>query len=229
MGGVGKTSLAQLVYNDKKVEDIFDVKAWVCVSEDFDVVRVTKAVLESVGTSENCDGKDLNWLQVKLKEKVQGKKFLVIMDDVWNENYEGWTKLRAPFEAGAPGSRILVTTRNHGVSSMMGTLNALDARDFSAFPDLKDIGEDIVKKCKGLPLAATTIGGLLRTRRGPDEWKEVLHSRIWGTTEEGSGIIPALMLSYHHLPSHLKRCFAYCSIFPKGYEFESNNYSIMDG
>ncbi|KAB1202506.1 putative disease resistance RPP13-like protein 1 [Morella rubra] len=139
MGGMGKTTLAQLVYNDEKLKGIFEVKAWVCVSDDFDVVRVTKAVLESVD-SEKCDGKALDWLQVKLKEKLRGKKF-------WSWMMFG-----------------LKTTKP----------NALDARDFSAFPDLKDIGEDIAKKCKGLPLAATTIGGLLRSKRGRDEWKEVL-------------------------------------------------------
>ena len=86
MGGLGKTTLAQLVYNDDDVSSYFDLKAWVCVSEDFDIVRVSKEILKSI-TSEHCnDGDDLNSIQVKLKEKLNGKKFLVILDDVWNED-----------------------------------------------------------------------------------------------------------------------------------------------
>jgi hypothetical protein len=245
MGGIGKTTLAQLIYNDETVQKSFRLKAWACVSEDFDVDGVTKSILQSL-TSENCDGKDRNWLQVKLKEKLEGNKFLVVLDDLWNENYHDWTILRAPFLAGAPGSRIVITTRNQGVSSTTGTLparhlevlsneaclsvftqHALGAIDFSAHPNLKDIGEKIVEKCKGLPLAAKTLGGLLRTTLDCYEWEGVLNSKIWYIPEERSGIVPALMLSYHHLPSHLKRCFAYCSILPKDYEFQEQQLVLL--
>jgi hypothetical protein len=243
MGGLGKTTLAQLVYNDEKVQRFFNLKAWACVSEDFDAFRVTKTILKSV-VSESSDesdlnDNDLNMLQVKLKEKLSGKKFLVILDDVWNENYHNWTILRAPFEAGAPGSAIVITTRNQVVSSTTGsvpeyrlqvlsndsclsvfTQHALGASNFGRHPDLRDIGEKIVERCKGLPLAAKTLGGLLRTTLDHDKWEDVLESNIWDIPEERSGILPALMLSYHHLPSHLKRCFMYCSILPKDYEFE---------
>ena len=86
MGGLGKTTLAQLVYNDDDVSSYFDLKAWVCVSEDFDIVRVSKEILKSI-TPEPCnDGDGLNSIQVKLKEKLNGKKFLIILDDVWNED-----------------------------------------------------------------------------------------------------------------------------------------------
>ncbi|XP_059443221.1 putative disease resistance RPP13-like protein 1 [Corylus avellana] len=245
MGGIGKTTLAQLLFNDKKVEGLFDLKSWACVSEDFDAERVTKTILQSL-TSENCNGKDQNWLQVKLKEKLEGKKFLVVLDDLWNEKYHDWTILRAPFLTGALGSTIVITTRNEGVSSTTGTVpayplhvlsndaclslftqHALGASDFSAHPNLQDIGEEIVKRCKGLPLAAKTLGGLLRTKRDRDGWKGVLESKIWNIREEKNEIVPALMLSYHHLPSHLKRCFAYCSIFPKDYEFEEQQLVLL--
>ncbi|CAK9180000.1 unnamed protein product [Ilex paraguariensis] len=96
MGGVGKTTLAQLVYNDEKVEDFFDLKAWVCVSEEFNVYMITKIILEEV-TKEICDSKALNMLQVSLKEKLSRRKFLIVLDDVWNENYEKWDLLCAPF------------------------------------------------------------------------------------------------------------------------------------
>ncbi|KAF3968476.1 hypothetical protein CMV_007631 [Castanea mollissima] len=181
MGGMGKTTLAQLVYNDIEVSNYFDVKAWGCVSEDFDIVKVTREILQSA-TSESCNDNNLDLLQVKLKGKLSGKKFLLVLDDVWNENYNDWTRLRCPFEFGAPGSKIIITTRNDRVSSTMGTTqayklkelpddaclivfiqNTLGTTDFSAYPELQEFGPKILERCQGLPLAAKALGGLLHT------------------------------------------------------------------
>nr|XP_023880789.1 putative disease resistance RPP13-like protein 1 [Quercus suber] len=246
MGGLGKTTLAQLVYNDDDVNCYFDLKAWACVSDDFDIVRVTKVILESIIAPETYDVNDLNLLQVKLKEKLSDKKFLHILDDVWNEDYNDWTKLRSPFEFGAPGSKIIVTTRNHGVSLTMGTTptyelkdlsndacwrvftqHALGATDFTMHPELEEIGRDILDKCKGSPLAAKVLGGLLRAKHSCDEWKNVLNSKIWDIPEEKSSILSILKLSYEYLPSHLKRCFAYCSLFPKDYKFKEKELVLL--
>ncbi|KAG2664533.1 hypothetical protein I3760_16G086400 [Carya illinoinensis] len=248
MGGIGKTTVAQLVYNNEKVESFFDLKAWACVSQDFDVAKVTKTILQSMSKELDCADQDLNWLQVELKKILHEKRFLVILDDVWNEKYSDWILLRAPFEAGAPGSSIIITTRNRGVSSLMGNIkvepfqlellptdaclsifsqHALDAKDFSAHPDLKDIGEEIVSRCKALPLSVKTVGGLLRSTQDRNEWEKVLKSKIWDIPQESSGIAPSLMLSYHNLPAHLKRCFAYCSILPKNYEFEEEEVVLL--
>ncbi|XP_022747725.1 putative disease resistance RPP13-like protein 1 [Durio zibethinus] len=237
MGGIGKTTLAQLVYNDDSIKDHFDLRAWVCVSDEFDIIRITKTILLSV-TSETCDMNDLNLLQVKLKGKLWRKKFLLVLDDIWNDNYNDWLTLRSPFDAGEPGSKIIVTTRSSKVSSIMTTAadyslqclseedslrmlahDALERKDFTRHPDLKEIGVDISKKCDGLPLATKTIGGLLRTRVNRDAWKDILESDIWNLPQRGSDIIPALWLSYYYLPSQLKQCFAYCSLVPKDYEF----------
>ncbi|MBA0729005.1 hypothetical protein Golax_025491 [Gossypium laxum] len=246
MAGVGKTTLAQLVYNDVKVESIFDLRVWVCVSEEFDVVKVTATVLQAV-SMEGCNLKDLNLLQVSLKEKLFGKKILVVLDDVWNENYEQWEVLRMPFIAAETGSRILVTTRNERVASIMTTCgtyrlkeltnddclslftwHALGTSDFEGHPSLRGIGEEIARKCKGLPLAAKTLGGLLRTKGNhQEEWEDVLKSKIWDLPEERSSILPALRLSYHYLPFHLKRCFSYCALFPKDYEFEKDELVLL--
>ncbi|XP_065625078.1 putative disease resistance protein At3g14460 isoform X2 [Quercus suber] len=242
MGGLGKTTLAQLVYNDEDVSSYFDLKAWVCVSEDFDIVRLSKEILKSIPSGHCNDGDDLNSIQVKLKEKLNGKKFLVILDDVWNEDYNSWTQLCCPFEFGAPGSKIIVTTRSHEVSKIMETTSpyklrelsndacrrlflqhALGSTDFVAHPELEEIGREILGLCKGSPLAAKVLGGALRTKRNPNEWKNVLNSKIW----EKKGIISVLELSYQYLPSHLKRCFAYCSLFPKDYEFEENELVLL--
>ncbi|GKU88521.1 hypothetical protein SLEP1_g2773 [Rubroshorea leprosula] len=246
MGGVGKTTLAQFVYNDEKVENLFELRVWVCVSEDFDVVRLTEILLQSV-TKGSCHSKgDLNSLQLRLREELSRKKFLIVLDDVWNENYKRWDVLRRPFLAGTAGSKVLVTTRSERVASIMTTCevyhlqalsddacmslfatHALRASNFDGQANLKGIGGEIVKKCKGLPLATKTLGGLLRGKVNYDEWEDMLRSKIRDIPEERGGIIPDLKLSYHHLPSHLKRCFAYCAIFPKDYEFDKNELVLL--
>ncbi|XP_022748113.1 LOW QUALITY PROTEIN: putative disease resistance RPP13-like protein 1 [Durio zibethinus] len=244
MGGIGKTTLAQLVYNDATVHDHFDLKAWVCVSDDFDVTRITKAIFQAV-TSKACNDNDLNSLQEKLKE-LSGKNFLIVLDDVWDVKYHDWTILQSPFLTRTPASKIIVTTRISAVYSTMGASfahclevlseddclsvfaqHALGAKDFEGHPNLKEVAEKIVRKCNGLPLAAKTLGGLARTDIDLDAWEKILESEIWKLSDHRFDIIPALQLSYHHLPPHLKRCFAYCSILPKDYEFQEREIILL--
>ncbi|TYH21172.1 hypothetical protein ES288_A04G021700v1 [Gossypium darwinii] len=242
MGGIGKTTLAQLVYNDPSIEESFDHKSWVCVSDDFDAVNITKTILRSLD-ADSRDENDLNLLQVKLKKKLTGKRFLLVLDDIWNESYRDWTILRKPFGA---GTKIIVTTRLEKVSSNVDSVkvfyldklshhdclsifaqHALKARNFDGHPQFKEIGENIVRRCNGLPLAAEAIGSLLRTVTDHSEWEKVYESEMWDLPEDTCGLIPALRLSYHYLPPHLKRCFEYCSIFPKDYEFEEEEIILL--
>ncbi|CAL2237669.1 unnamed protein product [Prunus armeniaca] len=235
MGGIGKTTLARMLYNDNKVKEHFTLKAWACVSEDYDAIRVTKTLLESV-TSKPCKKTDLNLLQVELSEELRGKKFLFVLDDLWNEKYTDWNYLQTPFTSGARGSKVLVTTRNKNIASFMQnvpiqTLEPLSHEDCwfllakhanvnsSSHPTLEEIGKKIARKCNGLPLAAQTLGGVLRSRPDSEVWNRVLNSSIWELPYEKSDILPALGLSYHYLPAKLKQCFIYCSILPKDYEF----------
>ncbi|KAF5471264.1 hypothetical protein F2P56_011710 [Juglans regia] len=244
IGGLGKTTLAQLVYNDERVKEYFDLKAWACVSDEFDVFKVTKAILEGVpGSSANGDGKTLDWLQNTLNESLMGKKFLLVLDDVWNDNYIKWEELSKPFRFGAQGSRVLVTTREERVASVMQTtltynLKTLPEKEcWSLFvrhaflgsisdmhPELEAIGRQIVEKCKGLPLAIKTIGALLWSKVDADDWNKLLKSEVWDMPTE---IFPALRLSYKYLPSHLKQCFAYCSIFPKDHFFTKEELVLL--
>lgn len=245
MGGIGKTTLAQLVYNDYRVRNHFDLMVWTCVSDDFDISRITKTIFEQV-TSQGCHFKDLNMLQVKLKQKLSKRKFLLVLDDVWIDDCEAWEILCLPFLSGIFGSKILVTTRNEIVASIMScsrsfylkelnsddslsllAQHALGARDLNEYSDLKEIGEKIVNKCNNLPLAVKTLGGLLRSKLNSNEWEDVLYSNIWDIVDDKNKILPALRLSYHHLPPHLKRCFVYCSIFPKDYEFDKYELILL--
>ncbi|XP_058079758.1 putative disease resistance protein RGA3 [Magnolia sinica] len=121
MGGVGKTTLVQFAYNDEKVVKHFELRMWVCVSDEFDVRRVTKAIIESA-TDSKCDLLDMDLLQCRLQEKLSGKKFLLVLDDVWDENPENRDQLKRFLTGGARGSKIIVTTRIEEVASIMGTL-----------------------------------------------------------------------------------------------------------
>nr|CAN67336.1 hypothetical protein VITISV_004414 [Vitis vinifera] len=249
MAGVGKTTLAQFAYNHYKVKSHFDLRAWVCVSDEFDVVGVTRTILQSVATdmSDVNDVNDLNQLQVKLNDKLSGKKFLLVLDDVWSWDCNKWNLLFKPMRTGAKGSRIIVTTRDQRVGpavrassdypleglsnddclSLFAQHAFIHTRNFDNHPHLRAVGERIVKKCRGLPLAAKALGGMLRTQLNRDAWEEILGSKIWELPEENNSILPALKLSYHHLSSHLKRCFAYCSIFPKDSEFNVDELVLL--
>ena len=118
MGGVGKTTLTQIIYNDGRVEIGFDMRVWVCVSDDFNVVAITKAILESI-TKTPFEFQSLEWLQENLKNEMKDKRFFLVLDDVWNENPHHWDFLQAPFNVGVQGSVVLVTTRNENVASIM--------------------------------------------------------------------------------------------------------------
>ncbi|XP_028943760.2 putative disease resistance RPP13-like protein 1 [Malus domestica] len=237
MAGVGKTTLAGQVLKDMVATQMFQPAVWVCVSDNFNLERVTKQILQSI-TSRQYTTEDYEKVQNDLHKELAGKKFLIVLDDVWKTcSYGEWMKLQSPFRDGAQGSKIVVTTRDTDVSKMMGAATlvhnlvpmendvCLQVFEQHAFlnannnrpPNYELLKEKIVAKCRGLPLAARTLGGVL-LRKEIDEWEEILDNKLWSLSNEHD-ILPVLRLSYFYLPSHLKRCFAYCSILPNDYEF----------
>ncbi|KAM3398891.1 hypothetical protein P3S68_002407 [Capsicum galapagoense] len=232
MGGVGKTTLAKAAYNDENVKSYFNLKAWFCVSEPYDAIRITKGLLQEIGSFDLKDDNNLNQLQAKLKESLKGKRFLIVLDDMWNDDYNEWNDLRTPFVPGDMGSKIIVTTRKKDVAGMMGSgavnvgtlsreaswalfkRHSLENRDpLKEHPELEEVGKQISDKCKGLPLALKTLAGFLCSKSEEDEWTDVLRSEIWELSRRPNGILPALMLSYNDLPAHLKQCFAFCDCY----------------
>ncbi|WKA00250.1 hypothetical protein VitviT2T_018629 [Vitis vinifera] len=124
MGGIGKTTVTQLVYNDRRVEECFDLKAWVCVSDEFDLVKIMKTILKAINSGTSNDN-DLNLLQLKLKESHSREKFLLILDDVWNEDYiNRWVRVEGKACALAGHYPPVVvrshleTHRTHGVEKV---------------------------------------------------------------------------------------------------------------
>ncbi|CAN1190388.1 Putative disease resistance RPP13-like protein 1 [Linum perenne] len=236
-GGVGKTTLAKLVYSDSKIQEHFQIGAWISVSEKFDADGITKEILEGI-SGKSSDNRTLDQLQIELKGRLAHKKFLLILDDVWDENDGDWDLLKRPLKHGAKGSKIIATTRHLNAASALPnsetySLSPLTNDDcwtlfsncasvdgsLSASPELETIGREIVEKCQGLPLAVKTVGALLHSEQDAETWRKILSSTLWNLETK---IVPALILTYHYLPSYLKQCFAYCAIFPKDYTFEKD-------
>jgi len=203
LGGLGKTTLAKWVYNDERVVQSFQLRIWVCVSEDFSVTRLIKEILKST-----CSTINENWiadtLQIRLRELLNNKKFLLVLDDVWNEDRTKWIELGDFLIDGSKGSKIIVTTRSDLVASVMNTDSTYNLQGLSqddclslfvkcAFkegeekqhPNLLKIGKEIVRKCKGVPLAVRTLGSLLHSKVDERGWEFVRDNEIWKLEQKG--------------------------------------------
>nr|XP_023876130.1 putative disease resistance protein RGA3 [Quercus suber] len=245
IGGLGKTTIAQLVFNDEEIKNHFELKLWVCVSENFNVKIIVEKILECI---KNEKPKDLqmNTLVSDLEKGINGKRYLLVLDDVWNEDREKWSELKKILMGGTRGSRILVTTRSEIVAKISQpiqpyVLKGLDEQQawslfkkmaFEEGEELKngsfvEIGKEILKKCAGVPLAIRTIGGLLYFKKTEMEWLSFKINELSKIRLNESDILPTLKLSYDHLTSHLKQCFAYCSLFPKDYEIDKSSLINM--
>lgn len=241
--GVGKTTLARDVFDSDTATKFFGLKIWVGLSQENDVVMATRKIIESVA-QEECHFSSFDLMQRRLREIVTGKRFLIVLDNVCNEELDFWERLQAPMAGnGATGSAVLVTTRSKMVSRNMQARSfwlkglpfphcwslfldrafpsAEGRKILEEDPELERIGSDIVWKCQGLPLLVKLVGSLLYSERDVDEWRCV-RDEMPENEEASRSILPTLRVSYDHLPLHLKHCFAFCSVFPVGYEFDKD-------
>ncbi|XP_050261367.1 putative disease resistance protein RGA3 isoform X6 [Quercus robur] len=235
IGGLGKTTLAQYVYNDRIVKAHFELKIWVCVSDVFDVKTIVENIIISA-TRKKPESLIMEHLQTELREILNQKMYLLVLDDVWNENEETWGKLRTLLLDGKRGSKVVITTRTKLVADITSPMSQYPLKGLSqdqswsllkqlAFEEgqetintnFKAIGMDIVKKCKGMPLAIKIIGRILNHKKTEAEWSYIKNIELTKVPKLKDGIMPVLKLSYDHLPPHLRCCFAYCSLFPKDY------------
>ncbi|XP_039688450.1 putative disease resistance protein RGA3 [Medicago truncatula] len=257
IGGLGKTTLAKAVFNDKSLDETFPLKMWVCVSDDFELKNLLVKILNAASVSgssadpnpihqESFTNLDLEQLQNRLRNVIAGKKFLLVLDDVWNEDRVKWVELKYLIQVGAEESKVLVTTRSHSIAKMMGTntsyiLEGLSLEDSLSvfvkwafkeeeekkYPELVEIGKEIVQKCGGLPLALRTLGSSLFLKFDVEEWKFIRDSEIWNLPQKEDDILPGLKLSYDQLPSYLKQCFACFSLFEKNFDFSNFHVSVL--
>ncbi|XP_078153217.1 putative disease resistance protein RGA3 [Carex rostrata] len=238
MGGIGKTTLAKRIFNDKRIGEAFQLKIWVCISKEVKGVEVLKCMIREAG-GEHGAAQERSELVPILVRTIQKKKFLLVLDDVWEESRKVWDDLlRAPMNGAAHGSRLLVTTRDERVangirvarSHRVDKLSDVDGWSLlikqvapngieSEIQDFKEIGMQIVEKCDGLPLAIKSIGGVLRTKGNTrDNWEAILRSNVWSMDGLSGDIHRAFYLSYEDLQAPLKQCFIFCSLFPEDCE-----------
>ena len=247
IGGLGKTTLAKLVFNDKRMDDLFQLKMWVCISDDFDIRQIVIKIINSasdptisVVPQESMNNLDIEQLQSRLRHKLSCQKYLLVLDDVWNDNRAKWMELKDLIKVGEFGSKIIVTTRSNSIASMMGTVPSYVLEGLSvenclslflkwAFregeekehPNLVDIGKEIVKKCRGVLLAVKTSGSSLFSIFDSERWEIMRDHELWNLKQQEDDILPSLKLSYDQMPSYLRHCFAFFSLYPKDFGFTS--------
>nr|XP_027120363.1 putative disease resistance protein RGA3 [Coffea arabica] len=235
MGGLGKTTLAQLAYNDPGIDGHFDTKIWICVSEKFEVTRLFKLVLESL-TKRKVKTESRDVIVQDVRKELKWKRYLIVLDDMWDERSQLWDDFFQCLVGitNTQGNWILVTTRKLNVASIVAThptyrLEILSDDDCwsilieKAFgggevpKELEEVRTGITKRCQGLPLAANVIGGLLRIKR-KEEWLPIIESGLLHLSENENTVMQLLKLSFDHLPTaSIKKCFAYCSILDKDF------------
>ncbi|KAK1271355.1 putative disease resistance RPP13-like protein 1 [Acorus gramineus] len=223
MGGIGKTTLAQKIYNNGRIQSHFQKRIWVCVSKYVHEIDVLKEIITQAG-GQCGEDRSKEALTSKMKSVLSGKRFLLVLDDLWSDQV--WKDcLRVPLHDSTSDSMVLITTRNGEIATQMGAaytheMGVLSDDDAWSVlckvanqggnarnidQSMEEVGMKIVKKCKGLPLAIKVIGGVLM----------------------GKGIAPELQLSYIDLPPYLKPCFLYCSLFPEDYEISQTELTRM--
>ncbi|VAI93169.1 unnamed protein product [Triticum turgidum subsp. durum] len=245
MAGAGKSTLAQCVYDhekkckQEKLEGHFDIVMWIHVSQQFGLDSIFREMFEGA-TGKACDNfNSRNVLKEKLEDELRGKQILLVLDDVWynsrnSGDREELQMLISPLNVGKAGSRILVTSRTEAGLVALGAvkercipISDLDDKVFLemfmryALRDarvsdhdrliLEMIGADIARKLKRSPLAARTVGSRLREIQTVQFWRSQKDRDLMNDT------MGALWWSYQYLDEQVRRCFAYCSIFPRGY------------
>ncbi|XP_012436856.2 disease resistance RPP13-like protein 4 [Gossypium raimondii] len=236
MGGLGKTTIAQKVFNiEKEIDDHFDRRMWVSVSQTFTEEQIMRSMLRNLGDA--SVGDDANELLKKINQYLLGKRYLIVMDDVWGEDVAWWRRISQGLPKGN-GSCVIITTRNERVSRKMGVKETRIHRpkflnkDYSwllfqkiafaasegqcIYPDLEDVGKEIVDKCEGLPLAIKAVGGMMLCKASYyHEWRRIADHFRDELAENDDSVMASLQLSYDELPPYLKSCFLSFSLYPE--------------
>ncbi|WOK91791.1 disease resistance protein RGA3 [Canna indica] len=250
MGGIGKTTLAQKIYNDERIKAHFEVRIWVCVTQQFTDTNILKEIISGAGGS-YAETQTREQLEAIMNTTLQHKKFFLVLDDVWSKQVCN-NIIELSLQSKIAGSRILITTRNEAlVRELSGahlhrmkllpikdgwsmlSKKVFQDGDSQEMQDLTNIGVKIVRKCKGLPLAISIVSGVLRTkRRDIQEWEKIFLDPAWSSPDLPNDVMRALYLAYQDLPANLKQCFVYCSLFPEDHLFEKRSliqYWIAEG
>ncbi|XP_031097298.1 putative late blight resistance protein homolog R1A-10 [Ipomoea triloba] len=251
MGGIGKTTLAKRIYGDASFISRFDCRALVTISQDYNPIKVLNALLRSLDPTW-VEGEEKNELAMRVDKCVKGKRYLIVIDDIWSTNV--LDDLLRCFKDGKNGSRMLLTTRLKNVAEYAdsrGNLchnmrflnlyeswnlfhNQVFSQRITLSPEFERIGREIVKKCKGLPLTINVVAGLLsNSKQDLNEWeliaKNVHKVSIDHSNQQRENIID---LSYTFLPHHLKHCFLSIGCFREDEELAEDfivDYWVSEG
>ncbi|KAK3220690.1 hypothetical protein Dsin_014660 [Dipteronia sinensis] len=251
MGGIGKTTLAKKVFNHELVRDNFNCLAWIYVSQEYrpkdillgimrEVTRPSKELLETINNLQE------EGLEKMLYEHLVGKRYLVVVDDIWT--IEAWDTLKRAFPDMDNGSKVLLTTRNRDLAlhadlrttpyelhllskeeswELFLSKTFLDSTDANCPQEFQDIGKRIVEKCDGLPLAIVVAGGLLSRKSSVSEWERFLNNINSDFAKGQNGVLSILALSYIDLPHHLKSCFLHLSLFPEHFVISTRKLVLL--
>ncbi|KAI6707032.1 hypothetical protein NL676_009994 [Syzygium grande] len=225
MGGLGKTSLAKKVLGHYEVKNKFISFAWTCISQQYHIKDILVEILVQLTPDQTKEVKEMidHQLFETLYKIQQEKRCIVVLDNFWTK--EAWDSLRAAFPIENTKSKLLITTLNRDVAEyidLQGLAVELSSVGLGVgqgittsqavkviTEHMKTIGDELLEKCGGLPLAIIMLGGLLAV----NEW-ETVHKKINLHFSDKSGVLKVLALSYDDLPWHLKPCFPYLGSFP---------------
>nr|ACU65455.1 Rpi protein [Solanum sp. ABPT] len=237
MGGLGKTTLARKLYTSPDILNSFRTRAWICVSQEYNTMDLLRNIIKSIQgrTKETLDLLERMTegdLEIYLRDLLKERKYLVVVDDVWQR--EAWESLKRSFPDGKNGSRVIITTRKEDVAERaddrgfvhklrflsqeeswdLFRRKLLDVR--AMVPEMESLAKDMVEKCRGLPLAIVVLSGLLSHKKGLNQWQKV-KDHLWKNIKEDKSIEISniLSLSYNDLSTALKQCFLYFGIFPE--------------
>ncbi|CAD6246528.1 unnamed protein product [Miscanthus lutarioriparius] len=237
MGGIGKSTLVNNVYKNEGSN--FDCRAWVSISQSYELEDIWKKMLtDLVGKEFDPGTMDSAELRVKLINSLDKKRYLIILDDVWMADV--LFRIKEVLVDNGLGSRVIITTRIEEVASIaedsckikvepLGVHDSWHVFCRKAFPkvenhicppELHQCGINIVEKCDGLPLALVAIGSILSLRpKNVNEWKLFYDQLIWElhNNKNLNHVEKIINLSYKYLPDYLKNCFLYCAMFPEDY------------
>ncbi|MED6157780.1 hypothetical protein PIB30_026592 [Stylosanthes scabra] len=236
MGGLGKTTLARKIYNNKKIKSMFPCCMWGLGSNDFRAQELYMNLLKllDLPAEEFKDLTDQEKMKRKVRECMSGKKYLLVLDDIWKTQV--WDELQEAFPDDNNGSRILITTRVEEISyytraTFTYRLPFLDqSQSWELFckkvfckekclHELETLGREMANACKGLPLAIVVLAGIVaKKERSPREWHKIKNHVSWHFDQEGYRTVSDILkLSYDDLPQALRPCFLYLGVYPEGF------------
>ncbi|CAM0884030.1 unnamed protein product [Alopecurus aequalis] len=243
-GGLGKTTLAKAIY--EKLKSQFLCAAFVSVSQNPDIARIFKKMLHQLDQQKYANINEASWDETQLIDELRmflhNKRYLIVIDDIWK--IESWNTIKYALDENSCASRIIATTRDFDIATKVGGSFRLDpltqessqilfyGRIFGSkgkCPEqLSEVSMRILKKCGGVPLAIITMASLLGEPSkmvNPRKWQEVCDSigSGLGHSSDVRAMRTILSLSYYNLPSHLRTCLLYLSIYPEDHEIHRDD------